>query len=197
MSRAVLAVLFAVTFAACAAGRSADAVARARAAESLRRPPAATYDQIAVDSWAKLNDDGVALSRLALRRATSEDVKRYAERSMQEQRGDLDSLHAWRVDWFGDAPRAVDPTLPGIRFAERSADLGALDDASDADFDRVYLEMRIPLAEAEMALARDVLARSTKDELKGLARQAIDEDLAEIEELRALYATLVEQAPLP
>jgi uncharacterized protein (DUF305 family) len=124
-------------------------------------------------------------------------VKRFAERTIQEQSGDLESLSAWRVDWFGDAPVAVDEQLPGLRFAERSADLSALDAASGADFDRVYLEMRIPLAEAEIALARDVLTRAAKPELKGLARQSIDEDQAEIEELRALYATLLEPAPLP
>lgn len=172
-------------------GRDAKEPPRARAAE--RTAPAASYDLVAIDTWAQLHLDAVELAQLAARRSTSEEIRTYAQRSILEANGDRESLSAWRVDWFGDAPRALSATLPGVRFAARSVDAAALDRAAPEDFDRVYLEMRIPLVEAEAALARDVAAKATHEELRGLARMAIDEDAEELATLRALYGRVVDQ----
>lgn len=174
---------------------SPDEIARARAAERLRSPPEPTYDQVAVDTWAALKDEAVELSRLAERRATRDEVRAVAERGVLEARGDRETLAAWRVDWFGDAPKAVSATLPGVRFAARSVDLDTLQRAAPEDFDRVYLEMRIPLVEAEVALAGDVLAKAGRDELRGYARQVLDERAAELVALRRLYEAVTTAAP--
>src|SRR5688572_4817745 len=86
-----------------------DDAARARAAERTptTKAPEATYDLAAIDTWSQLHQDGIELAELAARRSTREDIRTYAQRGIREANGDREALSAWRVDWFGDAPRAL------------------------------------------------------------------------------------------
>lgn len=95
------------------------------------------------------------------------------------------TTRAWYRQWYGEeVPTAGDGALRGRGGApgRRLEALGAA-----ADFDREFIEQMAPHHGMGVMMARMVLARTDRPELRELARDIIEGQTAEIEQMREWY----------
>ncbi|MEV4095855.1 DUF305 domain-containing protein [Streptosporangium saharense] len=144
------------------------------------------------------------MAELARKRATNPEVRATAERIERTQTAEIAQLTAWLKEW-GDQVPAPDPCMspgngdkdcrggddvgPGADrgpYVMDPADLEALSRASDADFDRMFLNLMIRHHSDEMALAGIEQRDGLSPRAKALAASITKARTAEIIHMRSM-----------
>lgn len=144
----------------------------------------------------------IEMAQLAPQRAQSPQVKDLAQRIEQAQGPEIETLTAWLQAWNAEVPPTgesggdhgggmdpggMDPggmgQMPGMMDPQQ---MQQLDQATGAEFDRLFLQMMIKHHEGAIAMAQTELTDGQNPEAKQLAQQIIDAQQAEIQEMKAL-----------
>ena len=145
----------------------------------------------------------IEMAQLAPDRAQSPQVKDLANRIEQAQGPEIETMTAWLRAWNAEVPpvgqggmghgggmdpdRGMDPGGMGpMQGMMNGQQMQQLDQATGAEFDRLFLQMMIMHHEGAVTMARTELESSKNPEATQLAQQIIDAQQAEIQEMRAL-----------
>ncbi|GAA1381286.1 hypothetical protein GCM10009613_06960 [Pseudonocardia kongjuensis] len=157
------------------------------------------------------HQQAVEMSKLATDRAGSDEVRRLATEIEQAQGPEIATMQAFLTAWGAPAPGAMpgmdhesmghgpDQNGMGQGGMEQGGmdhggmagmmtpeQMGRLEQANGAEFDRMFLEMMIAHHEGAVQMAQTELADGTNPEAKALAQQIVDAQETEITEMREL-----------
>jgi uncharacterized protein (DUF305 family) len=127
----------------------------------------------------------IEMAELAPGRTSNARVLDLAARIKQAQDPEIKTMTAWLESW---GVQAHEPgtehgsDMPGMN--EDRTDL--LEQAKDADFDRMFLEMMIEHHQSAVDMSAAQLRQGSNADVKELAQRIIDSQQAEIAEMRAL-----------
>ena len=141
------------------------------------------------------HEQAVQMADIALQRATSPEVTDLATQIKAAQDPEIQQMRGWLQQW--GAPEQMDgvdgmdhgdmdmggQTAGGMMSDE---DMGALMDASGADFDRMWLTMMIAHHEGAIEMAEQVKAQSTTPDVTALADAIVAGQTTEIDTMQQL-----------
>lgn len=141
------------------------------------------------------HEQAVQMADIALQRATSPEVTDLATQIKAAQDPEIQQMRGWLEQW--GAPEQMDgvdgmdhgdmdmggQTAGGMMSDE---DMGALMDASGADFDRMWLTMMIAHHEGAIEMAEQVKAQSTTPDVTALADAIVAGQTTEIDTMQQL-----------
>lgn len=127
----------------------------------------------------------VEMAELAETRAESPEVLDLAERIKAAQDPEIEQMQGWLEDWGEETPGAMEGMDDGEGMMS-AGDMTALEDASGAEFDEMFLTMMIEHHEGAIDQAETELADGKATDATELAQAIIDAQEAEIEEMQGL-----------
>ena len=149
------------------------------------------HDRMFADAMSKHHEDGIKMADLASRKAKSAGLRDMATKMITDQRHEISELQRLR----GDGPMTpMDAMMdmPGMMsMSEMQRDMARLEAASGAEFDRVFTEVMPKHHDGAIRMSEHYLTMGSNEGLKTLARQIIDKQTREREQLAAMH----EQAP--
>ncbi len=180
-------------------------VALARGAEALpwRAAPAATgndpfmgvadpsapYDLRFLDEMIMHHEGAIMSARGMIADSSRPELRDLARRIIAGQQRQVDQMRAWRQQWYPDAPASVGGMGGMMGGGMMGGDSGGMMGGNGAGMmggdgaDRMFLRMMIPHHQLAIDMAQDALTNAQHDELKGLAREIIAGQSAEITEM--------------
>lgn len=144
----------------------------------------------------------IDMSVLAPERAESEQVKTFATRIDVVQGSEIKLMSDWLEEndypvpvtaesGDGSGPRAPghghDAEMPGML---SEAEMAEMEDASGAEFDRLYLEGMIKHHEGALAMCKDIAGAGSEERVLELANNIAADQMAEIDRLDEMLAAL-------
>jgi uncharacterized protein (DUF305 family) len=130
------------------------------------------------------HEQAVEMADLADGRAESPEVTDLAERIKAAQDPEIEQMRGWLEDWGQEMPEGMDHEGTSGMMSED--DMTALEDASGAEFDEMFLMMMIEHHEGAIEQAETELDDGQNPEAKELAQTIIDAQQAEIEEMQGI-----------
>lgn len=141
---------------------------------------------------------------LTLERPLDPEVAALAEQVRDAQAPEIELMSDWLVDWDEDVPATMrdhsnaghgdhsaadamegmgGSDMPGMLSAD---ELASLEDASDAEFEQLWLELMIAHHEGAVEMAEEQLAEGTYRPAVELAEDVVAAQTAEIDQMREL-----------
>jgi uncharacterized protein (DUF305 family) len=120
----------------------------------------------------------IEMATLALEKGQHPEVRRLARSIVQAQQREIEEMEVWHRDWFG---QELQPSESGLH---ASIDMGALEDAEGADFDRAFLRMMIPHHASAIVMAESVMMGSPREEIAELADEIVAAQAKEIGQMQ-------------
>ena len=128
----------------------------------------------------------VAMADLALETAVNQDVKELANQIKAAQDPEIQTMSGWLRGWGAPVPDAQAMHHgEGMMSMEQ---MDRLEEATGAQFDRLWLEMMVEHHEGAIAMARTELTSGASPQAKELAQAIIDGQAKEIATMKALLA---------
>ncbi|GAA2174886.1 hypothetical protein GCM10009846_22560 [Agrococcus versicolor] len=117
------------------------------------------------------------------------DVADLAQRIMDAQAPEIDTMNTWLDEWGVDASEheGMDHGDDGMMSDDEMAEL---EDATGPDASRIYLEQMIEHHEGAITMAEDEVADGQNPDAVDLAQTIVDTQQAEIEEMQQLLTAL-------
>jgi len=145
------------------------------------------------------HEDAVAMAELALTRAKHPELKELAETIIRDQTREIIQMLNWYRSWYGVDVPADDGVFRGRGMGGRMMQGGMMHDEADMEvlqaasvFDREFIEQMIPHHRMGVMMARMILSRTDRSEIKELSRAIIATQTAEIERMRGWYRSWYE-----
>ncbi|WP_369370498.1 DUF305 domain-containing protein [Promicromonospora sp. Populi] len=149
------------------------------------------------------HSQAIEVAQLAPERAASEQLKTFATRIDVVQDSEIDLMSGWLEEneypvpvtvesGDGSGPRAPEhghdaAEMPGML---TDAELADLEDASGAQFDRLFLEGMIKHHEGALTMCEEVAASGSEERVLELANNIAADQMAEIDRLDQMLAEL-------
>ena len=138
------------------------------------------------------------MAQLAGDRAEDPRVLELADRIEAAQQPEIETMSSWLGQWGEPVPEEADAGTDHGSVGHGgtgmdgmpAADMAALEAASGAEFDRMWLEMMIAHHRGAVEMARTEIAEGRNPDAVALAGEIADSQAAEIEEMETLLAEL-------
>ncbi|MDQ2941447.1 MAG: DUF305 domain-containing protein [Chloroflexota bacterium] len=154
----------------------------------------ASIDRDFIDMMVPHHESAIAMAEIAQDRAEHPELRQMADEIIGAQSAEIAQLKKWRQEWFGSSntpSMAEMPMLPGMSPAGHSMSGGTMDMTAEVDglrdadpFDRLFIDAMIQHHEQAVEAAEIVLARTDRQEIRGLAQNIVAAQTSEIEQLR-------------
>lgn len=140
------------------------------------------------------HEGAIEMAKLALERSKRPEMLSLANDIIEAQTREINEMTGWYTSWFGSAPPEGGIGMGGrggvmMHMGGMTGDLGDLNAASDAEFDRVFIQQMIPHHEMAVMMASMLAASTERDEMKQLADNIITSQSREIEMMRGWLKT--------
>ena len=141
------------------------------------------------------HEGALAMAQLADGRASDPRVIDLADRIEAAQGSEIETMTGWLEEWGEPLPEedmgGMDHGSGGMDMEGMSEeDMTALDSASGAEFDRMFLEMMIPHHQGAVDMAETEIADGSNPDAVDMAREIVESQTAEIEEMQTLLTEL-------
>jgi uncharacterized protein (DUF305 family) len=138
------------------------------------------------------HEQAITMSDLALQQAARPQVKSLASRIKAAQAPEIEKMKGWLTSW-GEPHTAPSGGHGGHGGGQMSgmlsdAEITQLRSASGPQFDKLFLEGMIRHHEGAIVMAEEELNKGIFADAKALARQIVDSQRAEINDMRALLS---------
>lgn len=132
----------------------------------------------------------IEMAEMALEQAESPDVKALAGEIQAAQQPEIDMLTEWLESWGEEVPSMSggmdDGDMGGGGGMMAEEDMASLESASGAEFDQMFLEMMIEHHKGAIEMAEAELEDGEFADAQAMARDIIDAQQSEIEEMEGL-----------
>lgn len=166
------------------------------------------FDQTYIDMMLPHHASVVALAEAALPRLENADLQTIAMTIISSQSAEVEELSALREQLYGSAmPEPMDVIMPAMaEYMPEAHDMMMADMAmmdSDAlvaqfcaqtDADLAFIDLVIPHHESAISASEVAVTDAASPELRAFAERVITDQQAEIDEMRAIRATLTGDA---
>lgn len=135
----------------------------------------------------------VTMANMAPSKATDPNVKKLAESIKAAQAPEIAAMSGWLSGWGRPVPSTSMPmnhagmSMPGMM---SDADMGALDKATGAAFDKLWLTQMIRHHQGAVTMAKTELASGQNPDAKALARSISGSQSNEIAQMTHLLTTV-------
>ena len=154
-------------------------------------PADADYDLRFVDAMIPHHEGAVEMAQEVLNKSQRPEMKKLAQDIIAAQNREIEQMKQWRKAWYPKADSkpmawhaqmghmmAMSPEQ--MQAMMMKGDLGA----ADAEFDLRFLNAMIPHHEGALVMAKDVLNKSKRPELKKLAQDILTSQQQEIDQMK-------------
>ena len=136
------------------------------------------------------HEQAIEMAEMALEKSETPEVTDLAALIVDAQGPEIEKLRGWLEDW-DESESADDGGHSGMGDDESGgmmseADMAALEKASGEEFDRMFLEMMIEHHKGAIEMAETELEDGEFADAQAMARDIIDTQKAEIEEMEGL-----------
>ena len=149
----------------------------------------APYDLQFIDTMSEHHRSAIQMAKIAEAKAQHAELKALARNIVDSQQRELEQMKTWRDKWYPGKPEAINMDLPGMM--ESVMDMGKLNSATGAQFDLTFIAMMTSHHSGAVAMAKDAEARAEHPEIKQLARQIVNAQQKEIEQMNKWKAAWV------
>ena len=141
------------------------------------------------------HEGALRMAQLADGRAYDPRVIDLADRIEAAQGPEIETMTGWLEEWGEPLPDedmgGMDHGSGGMDMEGMSEeDMTALDSSSGAEFDRMFLEMMIPHHQGAVEMAETEIAEGSDQDAVEMAREIVESQTAEIEEMQTLLTEL-------
>lgn len=180
----------------CAGGETgADTSGHASAERSASAADRGTHNQTDVtfvEGMIPHHEGAIEMSEFAADRTDNPEILDLAERIEQAQGPEIEQMNDWLDAWgidrdAGDGGHGghgdmAESEMPGMG----TEDMHQLEQAEGTEFDRLFLDLMIEHHQGAVDMSTTVLDEGDDPEVAALAERIIDDQRAEIEEMRSL-----------
>ncbi|MEH1832535.1 MAG: DUF305 domain-containing protein [Nostoc sp.] len=163
-------------------------------------PADANFDLRFIDAMIPHHQGAVEMAKEAQQKSKRPEIKKLADNIIKSQNQEITQMKQWRQAWYpkaGDKPMAYDSQMghmmemssDQMKAMMMSQDLGA----ADAEFDLRFINAMIPHHEGAVTMAKDVLSKSKRPEIKQLAQEIIKAQNTEIKQMQQWRKTWYNQ----
>ncbi|MEH2339193.1 DUF305 domain-containing protein [Nostoc sp.] len=154
-------------------------------------PADANFDLRFIDAMIPHHQGAVEMAKEAQQKSKRPEIKKLADNIIKSQNQEITQMKQWRQAWYpkaGDKPMAYDSQMGHMmemssdqtKAMMMSQDLGA----ADAEFDLRFINAMIPHHEGAVTMAKDVLGKSKRPEIKQLGQEIIKAQNTEIKQMQ-------------
>ncbi|WP_375467879.1 DUF305 domain-containing protein [uncultured Nostoc sp.] len=154
-------------------------------------PADANFDLRFIDAMIPHHQGAVEMAKEAQQKSKRPEIKKLADNIIKSQDQEITQMKQWRQAWYpkaGDKPMAYDSQMGHMmemssdqtKAMMMSQDLGA----ADAEFDLRFINAMIPHHEGAVTMAKDVLGKSKRPEIKQLGEEIIKAQNTEIKQMQ-------------
>ena len=154
-------------------------------------PADANLDLRFIDAMIPHHQGAVEMAKEAQQKSKRPEIKKLADNIIKSQDQEITQMKQWRQAWYpkaGDKPMAYDSQMGHMmemssdqtKAMMMSQDLGA----ADAEFDLRFINAMIPHHEGAVRMAKDVLGKSKRPEIKQLGQEIIKAQNTEIKQMQ-------------
>ena len=146
----------------------------------------APYDLQFIDTMTHHHEGAIRMAEMILKKSQNEELKKFAQKIIDDQRREIAQMKEWREKWFAGKPRAMNMEMPGMMDSMKmmtNEHMKMMDAMTGKDFDVHFLDMMIPHHEDAVTMSKDALAKAEHQEIKTLANQIIKAQEEEIKKM--------------
>ncbi|MEH2318973.1 DUF305 domain-containing protein [Nostoc sp.] len=154
-------------------------------------PADANFDLRFLDAMIPHHQGAVEMAKEAQQKSKRPEIKKLADNIIKSQNQEITQMKRWRQAWYpkaGDKPMAYDSQMghmmemssDQMQTMMMSQNLGA----ADAEFDLRFINAMIPHHQGAVTMAKDVLSKSKRPEIKQLAQEIIKAQNTEIKQMQ-------------
>ena len=145
---------------------------------------AAPFDLQFIDTMTHHHEGAIMMAQMVLKKSQNEELKKFAQKIINDQTAENQQMKGWREKWFTDKPPAKNMEMPGMKDSMKEPMIGdhmkKMEAMSGKEFDLHFLDMMIPHHEGAVKMAKDAQAKAEHAEIKTLAGQIIKAQESEI-----------------
>jgi uncharacterized protein (DUF305 family) len=159
-----------------------------RMSEVKSDPDAATapFDLQFIDTMTHHHEGAVMMAEMALKKSPNEELKKFAQKIIDDQKKEIGLMKDWRDKWYAGKPAAKNMEMPGMMDSMKQPMTGdhmkMMEAMTGKDFDLHFLDMMIPHKDA-VNMSKNALEKAEHAEIKTLANQIIKAQNEEIEKM--------------
>jgi len=133
----------------------------------------------------------VDMAQMAVEKATAPEVRQMAQTMVDDQEREIAQMQAWRQQWH-PSEAAPDTTMSADDMAAMGMgmDMTALETATGAAFDRLFLQQMIPHHAGAVTMAAEAQMHSERAEVRTLAEEIIAAQAIEIGEMQRMIEAM-------
>ena len=158
-----------------------------RMSEMKSDPDAATapFDLQFIDTMTHHHEGAVRMSEMALKKSQNEELRKFAQKIIDDQKKEIGQMKDWRDKWYAGKPAAKNMEMPGMAGSMKmmSGEMEKMEAAAGQDFDLMFLDMMIPHHQDAVMMSKSALEKAAHTEIKTLANQIIKAQNEEIEKM--------------
>ncbi|MGF1935218.1 MAG: DUF305 domain-containing protein [Nostoc sp. ChiQUE02] len=154
-------------------------------------PADANFDLRFIDAMIPHHQGAVEMAKEAQQKSKRPEIKKLADDIIKSQNQEITQMKQWRQAWYpnaGDKPMAYNSQMghmmemssDQMKAMMMSQDLGA----ADAEFDLRFINAMTPHHQGAVTMAKDVLSKSKRPEIKQLAQEIINAQNTEIKQMQ-------------
>ena len=153
-------------------------------------------DRHFIEQMISHHEDAIVMAELALEKAKKSEIKTLAEAIITAQTKEINEMKGWYKDWYdADIPDSVNYMGHSMMNHSRGMMMGGMmGDETDIealknskDFDAEFIRQMIPHHQMAVMMAQMVETISGKEEIKNLAKDIIQSQTSEINQMREWY----------
>ncbi len=155
-----------------------------------RTESVSSLDQHFIEQMMPHHEGAIAMANLALEKAMRPEIKELAKTIVRAQESETQQMKSWYKDWFGkDVPKGS--AMMGGMMSQGGMHMGGTEDLTAlknaVDFDKAFLEQMIPHHQMAIMMANMLESGSNQPEMKQLAKNIIDSQTKEIQQMQGWY----------
>ena len=146
----------------------------------------APYDLQFIDTMTMHHQGAIDMAKMALEKSQNADLKKFAQKIIDDQNKEIAQMKEWRGKWFKDKPEAMNMEMSGMKDSMKmmmGEDMKKMQAASGKECDLMFLDMMTPHHQGAITMAKEALTKTEKPEIKTLSNNIIKAQEAEIKQM--------------
>ena len=152
----------------------------------------APYDLQFLDTMTHHHQGAVDMAKMALTKSNNEEVKKFAQKIIDDQNKEINQMKDWREKWFAGKPAAMNMEMPGMmdsmKMMMSGDEMKKMEAMNGKDFDVHFLDMMSPHHAGAITMSKAALQKAEHPEIKTLAQNIIKAQETEIKQMAAWKA---------
>ena len=147
--------------------------------------PGSETDELFINMMVPHHQGAVAMAKIAIERSGRSEIRDMADAIISSQEAEITQLKIWKEQWYGSSETPsmqVMPAMGGGHAMNMQADVDRLKNAQEP-FDLAFIDAMVPHHQSAIDAAQMVIDSAVHPEIRELARQIIEAQQMEIDQM--------------